>query len=565
MKKKSQKLNKFQVLFKKNKRFRHVTVAFLSVIAILFFALFSFLLTRFESADRITAAISSEPERLDPTFCDSTDAETILVNCFEGLMRFDENGEVKKACASDYTVSEDGLVYTFTIAPNAMWSNGQPVTADDFVYAWQRTANPYNASAYGYLFENIVGYDKVLEDFEKEKASLLDEEGNYITMKMSDLWVKSTSSKSLVVKLKQKDPAFLKKCAMVPFFPLCESAVKPYTRIWSTDDKLFVSNGAFCLSSWMAGSYLELKPNEHFRDKENVSIKSMKFEFIPDGKEAQKAFKNSDVMFTNVLDEEKLEKTARKRYYESYDEFGSYFLYFNLSKYPFDNVKVRQALTLAVDRERLIEETCPERGTAASGLLSNAFSNFRENGEEYFDTSQNEANIAKAKKLLKEAGYENAKDFPEFEYLFNDNTYSRKTAELLKEMWEENLGIKCSLKCVSWSKLDEMRSAGNFAVAKGGMIAPYGDEAYMLSAFSSQNNFVSWKNAEYDSLIKQMLNSAGDKSSVSHKAEKMLADNFIICPLYYYKDGYLISNRVKNYYVTNSGVAYFVYAEVSVF
>ncbi len=557
MKIKSEKFNKFQRLFKKNKRFRYITLALGAVLVVTVFVLFSVLLTRLDGTSKITAAIPSEPEKLDPTFCSDVQTETILVNCFEGLMVFDENGDVKKGCATDYSVSDDGLVYTFTISQNAVWSNGQPVTASDFVYSWQRTANPYNASHYAYLFENIAGYDKVISDFEKEKNSELDEEGNLVTMQMSDMWVKSADSKTLVVKLKEKDPAFLKKCAMVAFFPLCENSVKQYTRIWSTDKKLFVSNGAFKLSSWTAGSYLELERNEYFRDKDNVKIKTMRFEFVADGKEAEKEFKNSNVLFTSSLDGSRLEKTARKKEYMSYENFGSYFLYFNLSKTPFDDVKVRQALTLAIDREALIAETCPERGKAASTLFSN--------GEECFDVSLTQENIEKAKKLLSEAGYKDGKGFPEFEYLYNDNTFSRETAELLKKMWEENLGIKCNLKCVSWSKLDEMRKSGDFSVAKGGAIAPYNDAAYLLSQFSSENNFISWKNAEYDSLVKQMLNSSADENGISDKAEKILSDNYVICPLYYYQDGYLISHRVKNYYVTNSGVAYFMYAEVSVF
>lgn len=562
MKKKAKKINKFQILFKKNKRFRVVVAIAAVLFAIVFLSAFSALLTRFESAHRITAAVSVEPEKLDPTFCDNTETETILVNCFEGLMRINENGEAVKACADDFTVSKNGLVYTFTISPKARWSNGDAVTADDFVYAWQRTANPYNSSMYANLFENIVGYDKILEDFEKEKKSERDEEGNYITINMSDLWVRSADSRTLVVKLKEKDPNFLKKCAGVGFFPLCERAVKPYTRIWSTDKEKFVSNGAFVLSSWTDGSYLDLSRNEYFRDKENVSIKSIKFKFIPDGKEAVDEFNKDNVLYSSSLDDENINKIIKKKEYKSYDRLGSYFLYFNLSKEPFDDVRVRKALTLAIDREKLIKETAPGKGSPASGVISNAFSSFRDNNEEYFDVTDNEANIEKAKTLLKKAGYENGEKFPKFEYLFNDNTVSRKTAELICEMWKENLGIECDLKSVSWSKLDEMRNKGNFYIAKGGILSPYNDVTYILSEFTSSNNFCFWQNKEYDGLARQMINSQSNIMSLASSAEKILADNQVVCPLYYYEDGYLISDRVKDYYVSDSGVAYFMYADV---
>lgn len=559
---KSKKIERFRVLFNKNKRFRIVSVIAGLLVAAIVLGVFSFLMVRVETSGKVTAAISLEPDTLDPTFCADTETATIIVNCFEGLMKIDENGEPVKAVASDYTVSKDGKVYTFTISSDARWSNGKEVKASDFVYAWRRTANPYNASAYAYLFENIKGYDTILEDFEKEQNKETDEEGNYITMKMSKLWVKAADSRTLVVKLKEKDPSFLRKCASVAFLPLCEEAVKPYTRIWSTDPELFVGNGAFVLTSWTPGSYLDLIPNEQYRESEKVELNSIKFRFASDGNESLSMFNDSDVLFSSVLPENKLSSTSRKSEYNSYEELGTYFLYFNHNQKPFNDVRVRQALTLAIERDKLIDETAQSRGKAASALISNGFSSFRSSGDEFFKVSDDKANKEKAKQLLAEAGYPDGEGFPEFEYLFNDNTYSRQTAEILKKMWKKNLGIECVLKSVSWSKLDEMREEGNFTVAKGGILAPYNDVRYMLSQFTSKNNTCFWSNKEYDSLVSGITD---NKSEKAYKAEKILMENQVICPLYYYTNGYLASNRIKNYYVTNQGIAYFTYADVSVF
>lgn len=573
MKEKSKKQSKFKYYkesflyhYHGNKRFRNLSWAIGLVLLVLLVLLASFIAVHVGNAGKVTAAIAAEPDSLDPTFCADADTETILVNCFEGLMKIDENGKPVKAAASDYTVSEDGLVYTFKISPDSCWSDGTHVRASDFVYAWRRTANPYNASAYADYFSNIVGYDKILEDFEKEQQDLIDAEGNYIKARMSDLWVKAADSETLVVKLKEKDPSFLYKCASAAFFPLYEEKVSPFTFIWSTDDERFFSNGAFVLSSWMEGSYIELEPNAYYRDRENVKLKYMKFIFVENGEEAKRMFDKSSVLFSNVLPEDGLEKVKKEKEYVSYESMGTYFLYFNLNQKPFDDARVRQALTLAIDREKLIEETASVRGTAASTLISNGFDNFRQSGDSFFDASSSDENIAKAKALLKDAGYENGKDFPSFEYLFNDNTYSRQTAEILKKMWKENLGINCRLKSVSWSKLDEMRDDGEFAVAKGGLIAPYNDVSLMLEGFTSINNFCSWNNKEYDSLVSQMINSQGDvKNTLAHKAEKILLNDWVICPLYYYNEGYFVSERIENYYVTSSGIAYFVNADVGVF
>lgn len=556
----------FDYYFEHSKKFRTLSTITGLLLLVLAIIVASSLAVYFGNAGKINAAISIEPDNLDPTFCDNSETETILVNCFEGLMKIDENGNPVKAAASDYTISENGLVYTFTIDEKSKWSDGTPVKASDFVYAWRRTANPYNSSAYAYYFETIVGYDKILEDFEKEQQGLTNEDGSYISIQMSDLSVKAAGERILVVKLKEKDPAFLHKCASAAFFPLHEDKVKPFSRIWSTDKERFSCNGAFMLETWMDGNFAQFVPNPFYRDKDNVKLKQLKFFFIEDGAEAKKMFDKSSLLFSTVLPEDNAERAVKDKDYVSYESTGTYFLYFNVNRKPFDDARVRQALTLAIDREALIKGTASVRATPASGLITDGFGNFRQAGETPFDAADTAANIERAKALLKEAGYENGKGFPAFEYLFNDNTYSRETAELLKKMWEENLGIKCTLKSVSWQKLDEMREDGNFSVAKGGLIAPYNDTLFMLDKFTTGNNFCSWKNAEYDKLVSQMINSQGDnKTNLAHKAEKILLDNWVICPLYHYKDGYFASDRIENYYVTSTGIAYFVNAKVGVF
>ncbi len=549
------KFKKFRILFSKNKRFRTIVLTAGVILLAVLLVVFSFIMIRIETSGKLTMAIAEEPQTLDPTFCENKDTETLLVNCFEGLMKIDEKGDAVKAAASDYTVSEDGLVYTFTIASGVLWSDGTAVEASDFVYAWRRTANPYNSSSYSYMFENIAGYDKVLEDFEKEKNKETNEEGNYITVNMADLWVKAADSRTLVVKLKEKDPDFLYKCASVAFLPLCEDAVRPNTRIWGEDPDLFVCNGAFKLSSWTEGSYLELAPNEYFREKDKVKLENVKVYFAESSEEAYEMYKSSEVLYTNFIPEDKLTKLAKKKDYVSYDEFGTYFLYFNTGEAPFNDVRVRQALTLAIDRERIIEETAQGRGEAAGALISDGFSSFRQDGQNYISTTDNQGNIKKARQLLEQAGYKDGKGFPKFEYVYNDNEISHETAKLLQSMWKSNLGIDCTLKSVSWSKLDELRQSGNFTVAKGGLMAPYNSTSYMLRQFTTENNFCNWSNSEYDSLVKQMINS---QSETAHKAESLLMKDFVICPIYYYTGSYLQSKRIENLYVTNSGIAYFL-------
>ncbi len=556
------KFKKFRILFSKNKRFRNIVFTAGIMLLAVMLVVFSFIMIRVETSGKLTMAIAGEPKTLDPTFCENKDTETLLVNCFEGLTKIDEKGEAVKAVASDYTVSEDGLVYTFTIANGALWSDGTAVEASDFVYAWRRTANPYNASAYAYMFENIVGYDKILEDFEKEKNKETNEEGNYITVNMADLWVKAADSRTVVVRLKEKDPAFLYKCASVAFLPLCEDAVRPNTRIWGEDPELFVCNGAFRLSSWTSGSYLELAPNEYFREKDKVKLESVKVYFAESKEEAYDMYKSSEVFYTNLIPEDKLSKIAKKKDYVAYDELGTYFLYFNTGEAPFSDVRVRQALTLAIDRQKIIEETAQGRAKPAGAFISDGFSAFRQGGQNYISTTDNQGNINKARQLLSKAGYKDGKGFPKFEYVYNDNEISHETAKLLQSMWKENLGIECTLKSVSWSKLDEMRKSGNFTVAKGGIMAPYNSTSYMLEPFLTENNFCNWSNREYDSLVKQMINS---QSETAHKAEGILMNSFVVCPVYYYTSGYLQSNRLENFYVTNSGIAYFMYADVKVF
>ncbi len=552
------KFKHFIDLLGKHKRLKRIVII-LSVLAlILFMFLITFLLTRIESSKGLNIAISSEPSTLDPTFFVGDEEGTLMVNLFEGLMRTDENGEAVPCQASSYSVSEDGKTYTFHISEKAKWSDGTAVTAEDFAFAWRRTANPYNNSEYSYMFENIKGYDEIYEKYNNDEE-----------FDMNTLSVNAKDSRTLVVKLKEKDGAFLKKCAFPAFAPLCEAQVVKNRRTWSTNKDLFVSNGAYVLSDWSRGSYLVLSLNKEYYNYENLKVRQIKAYFISDDNEALSKFKSQKILLSLTMDDEIEKKMARKSPFKQTDLCGTYYLSYNMSKKPFDNSLVRQALTLAVDRNEIIKECVGKKGEAAFSLLGNGFTNggntFRSTGKIYIEDDF-DLNKEKARELLKDAGFENGKGFPEFEIIYNDNRFNKSVLEKVAEMWEENLGIKCKLKPESWSHFSSDRAGENYTVAKDGKLIAYNDAGEMFYEFDSKTNHCGKSDKSLNSLVVNIKNTTGEnRINLCHQAEDIIMNNYYICPLFSYCRTYLVSSRLSNYYVSAEGFAYLNNVNIKMF
>lgn len=548
----------FNLKLKKNRHFRIVFTVFCSVLCFIIAISATFLLRRISAQGTLSIAIKTDISRLDPAFCNGNDYLTLVANTFEGLMRIDADGNVVNGQITGYTISEDKLTYTFFIDSKAKWSDGTDVTAHDFVFSWRRVAHPDNNTAFAYLFENIEGFDDI---YVTDKFS----SANNKTIDMTKMQIIATDSKTLSVKLKTPDSDFLDKCAHPVFSPVSENAIKDNRRTWSTDKDLFESNGAYTLSTFERGSYIIFKKNEHYKNKSDKTPDTFKIYITQDENKAYSYFKTKKIQFTTCLPEDKIKSISKSKYFKTNNLLGVYYLSFNLSKEPLNDVRVRKALTLAVDRKRIVNEIVGPYGRQADAFFSYGYSSSRQEnslrdvGKTYIDNENFAESIKKANELLKEAGYGTGAKKLKFELLYNSNVFNKKVMEAVKSMWESNLGAECTLVDKDWPNFRDMREAGNFIIAKDGNISSFDGTYDTLRLFNSQNNYFSWKNDAYNGTVNQLsiTTEKSSKVSLTLEAERILMEEYVVCPIYYDIQPYLVSDKLTNYCVASSGIIYF--------
>ncbi|MDD6504404.1 MAG: peptide ABC transporter substrate-binding protein, partial [Lachnospiraceae bacterium] len=388
-------------------------------------------------ADTTTLNIfmASEPDHLDPALNSSVDGGCLAVNCFEGLMRYNANGELETACAESYEVSEDGLTYTFTMKDGLTWSNGDALDATDFVYSWKRAASPEVAADYSYLCE-------VFPSFTYENG-LGDEDV-----------VASEDGKTLTVTLKAVCPYFLDLCAVPFFFPVDEEVVEPTVSAenpagtWALDaGENFVSNGAYKLESWNHDSDMTYVKNDSYWDADSVSITTLNVMLTSDDVAAYTAYQTGDLDFIDTVPTAEVPTASQSEEFVVADNLGTYYVGFNYnsdlySKLGLDEEQAkvfRQALSLLIDRQYIIDNIAQTNQKIATTFIPAGCSDG--NGGEfknkdYYGTDY-EANVAEAKELLASIGlFDLDQDAltqdVSFVYLTNNSEGNVKTAEAIQ-------------------------------------------------------------------------------------------------------------------------------------
>ena len=592
-------IRKYVKLLQKSKRLRILSGILFTAVVVLIFGAGLFAVLKEQSSKTLSVSVTHEPITLDPAYCSNSDFETINRCCFEGLMKNDKNGNPVLSGASSVNVSDDGLEYTFYISSNSVWSNGEKVKASDYVYAWERAADSSRNEQYAYLFDNIELVEKQID----EETGLPiedtgDQDGNSdgnsqndqsITSQTAEKSKESSDSKTdtedtqerkiktievmnvvaksdseLYVKLKTPDSSFLNKCAMGVFSPVCQSVVEKETRIWGYSADIFVCNGAYKLSEW-ENNYIALTKNDGYYDANEHSPETVKFYFTKNNDESISSFKKGTSLLAVCESGNKIKKYEGKKYFHTLDDYGTYYIFFNQHIKPFNDIKVRRALSLAIDRNKLISSlsaVCPNpaysvlppsfRDASGNSVLSSCQTDFDVSQKAYRD------NVALAKQLLEEAGYSDGKGFPEFKFTFNDNATHEKIAKQLAHFWKSNLGIKCTVEKQNYDKFISNRDHHNFEAARGGFIAPYNDATLLFEKLTGDNNCFYWENAEFDKLVEQMRTAKDNalRNQLYVKAENIVSSAQAVCPIYWYSNCYFASKRLKNFYVLPDGTAY---------
>jgi oligopeptide transport system substrate-binding protein len=502
--------------------------------------------------------LGDEPGSWDPQLAGTIIGGHLINNLFEGLM-IDTKDGLEYGVAESYEIAAndqgvEDTVYTFKLREDAKWSDGKPLTAHDFEYSLKRLCDPETASSYAFLITDyVVGADEFFNG-EGER---------------DDVKVNALDDHTLSIEIKQPTPYFLNLVAFSSYMPSREDMVKTLEEGWEKDPKTCISNGPFKLTEYKIGSHMMLEKNENYWDASNVELPGIKVLMLKEGSTALQGYQAGDIQVLDNIPKEDIPKLmAEDPNFTSEPGMGTMFYSFNVDVEPVNDVNVRKALSLAIDRKMIVEQVLrsgeePATGYVPAGFSLSDGSSFRELDEygrvvpEHGIDPWN-VQIEEAKEYLEKAGYPNGEGFPEIELLYNVNENDKKIAEAVQEMWKKNLGINVKLRNEEWSVFTSTRYQGEFTVCRGGWGGDYNDPMTMFDLFTSYGiNYSQWRwqpfadresdtilnpaNKDYEDALKAAMSTTGkERDEHLKRAEKILMDDAIMAPLYYYANTYII-------------------------
>ncbi|MDA8210282.1 MAG: peptide ABC transporter substrate-binding protein [Clostridia bacterium] len=484
--------------------------------------------------------LGSEPESLDPAVVEGKPEGTLLNAVFDGLVRYGKDNKLQPALAYRWDISPDGKRYTFYLR-NAQWTNGEPVTAGDFEYAWKRVLDPKTGSSYAYqLF--------CLKNGEAYNAGKLKDP--------SQVGVKALDDQTLEVTLEAPTPHFLGLTAFMTYYPVNKKVVEANPKKWYMDTASFVTNGPFKLVKWEHNQKLELVKNPTYWEAQQVKLDKLVMTTVDSNDTALTMFETGQADFVYDPPKTQLARLRQEDKLSISPDVNTYFYLLNVTKKPFNDVRVRKALALAIDRESLVQKVTrggekPARAFVPEGLPDvDSAKDFRNAGGPLMDTY----NAGEARKLLADAGYPGGMGFPEVAILFNTNDNHQKLAQAIQEMWKQNLGINVKLSNQEWKVLLKSQQSLDYDISRASWSADYLDAMTFMDMFVTNggNNYTGWGNKEYDALIAKAKVTANSRERIKamHDAEKILISEMPVIPLYFSTYSYLQSPRLKDVVVS---------------
>ena len=491
-------------------------------------------------------SVGAEPESLDPRKSTSIAASTLEAQLFEGLTGLDANNNIVPAVAERWEISPDGLKYTFYLRNTARWSNGDPVTAHDFEYAWKSALSPELASSYAFQ----LYYLKNGEAYNSKNADI------------NDVGVKAAGDYVLEVTLESPTPYFLSLTAFHTYYPLHAKTVTGNDK-WAADPKTIISNGPFKIVNWVHNNKIELVKNDQYWDAASVRLPRIDFVLVDNTGTVLSMFASNQLDMAENMPASELPRLLKEGKAKIFPFLGTYYYSFNVNRPPFDNPKVRKAFCLALDR-RVIVETITRGGQKPAlafvpyGLPEiNAGEDFRSKGGDYIRDND----VAAAQKLLAEAGYPQGAGLPSVTLLYNTSENHKMIAEAVQEMWKKNLGVSVQLSNQEWKVFLDNLDKKNFQIARDNWVGDYNDAMTFIDLFESANgnNNPGYKNPLYDELVRHAKSTPvqGERIKAMHEAEKILIDEAVIIPLYFYTNPLLVKPNVKGYNRSILGTVYF--------
>ncbi len=433
----------------------------------------------------ICTSIDSELTSVDLSKTTALNSFTVLNNVDEGLFRLGKNSKIEPGIAKNYTESKDGKTYTFHLRKNAKWSNGDPVTAQDFVYSWRRTLNPKTSSQYGYLFSGIKNADKI----QSNKAPV------------SSLGIKANGRYQLTVTLENKLPFFKLLMGFPVFFPQDSKIVQKYGSRYGTSANRQVYNGPFTLTKW-TGSNLSwtLKKNPSYWDHKNVNLDAVKYSVIKDPTTGFNLY-NEKKLDMNGLSNDQAKQYRHNRNLVTRNQSSSYYIAFNQKKKAFQNLKIRQAISMAINRPMLVNKVVGGGAIQNNSFVSKGLAVSPKDGKDFTaDTTAPTSmtyNLPAAQKLFKQGLTEVGVKSLSFTLMAGDDYATKQLTKYLQSALEKLPGLRVSLNNISARVVLSRQAGQQFQATAADWFADYSDPVTFLNILTSKNpsNISKWQNS----------------------------------------------------------------------
>jgi len=472
-------------------------------------------------------------------------SQTVMLNIYEGLFRLDENNELTEGMAEDYEMVEnedDSVTYTFNIREDALWSNGDPVTADDFVYAWKRAMNPETFSAHAYIMAPIVNANEIQNP---------DDE---IYGQVDELGVEATDEKTLVVELNNNVPYFLELLSNPVMFPQNEEFIASQGDEYGLEPENVISNGPFFLETWNHDQGWVLSKNEEYWDSENVSLDAVNYKVAKDASTEVNLYETGDIDVAN-LTSEFVDMYAEDEAYTTNINTEVYFMRFNFQNEYLANENIRKALDMSYDKAEAAEGILKNGSIPAYFLVPEEFVT-SEDGEDFRAKygDLNMTNIEEAQNLWEQGLSELGTDSINLELLSYDDDQRTSMAEYMKNQWENNLpGLTVTINQQPNKQKLALEGDQDYDMSFSGWRNDISDPVEFLNVHLSDGpyNWQDFANEEYDSLVK---NAQVDFSDLNQRfedlqeAERILIEKeTAISPIYQSANARLINPAVNNF------------------
>lgn len=490
------------------------------------------------NAETLRRGNAGEPQTLDQAHTSIDVEANILKDLYEGLTIYGPDGELQPGTAESWTVSDDGTVYTFKLRDDADWSNGDPVTAEDFIYSFRRLQDP----------ETAAGYANILYPIKNAEAI------NTGKMPVDQLGMRAVDDKTLEITLERPTPFFLELLSHQTGLPVHPATVEAEGGNFVRPGTM-VSNGAFTLTEQVANDHITVSRNEEYWDAGNVGLESVVFYPIEDQAAALRRFQAGELDINKEFPADQLEflrgqlgDAVRVTPYLS-----TYYYTFDTRTAPFDDVDVRRALSMAVDRDFLSEEIYGGAQLPVYAMVPPGMENYGEPAEADFAGMSQLDREDEAVRLIGEAGYGPGGKPLAVEIRYNTNANHERVATAIADMWSTVLGAKVTLTNLDVSShYAYLQEGGAFNVARAGWVADYADPENFLALSLSSNrtfNYAHWNNAEFDALMAQSYDERDveKRSDLMHRAEAILMQEQPVVPLMNTASLWLVSDKVSGW------------------